>query len=121
MTATEVRANAVVRLAEWHREGTLPAADADLMLRAIFTGVEPTVFCVHWRKLLELVAEEHDYRNTSRWEDTEPLSRIRDPYARSVASVAKADELRSEARDEARRCVMVATAHAAQKYIAGAA
>lgn len=119
MTATEDRAAALLRLAEWRREGTLPDADADLMLRAIFPNIDPTVYRLHWERVCDHISEEHAIRD-GKWENDEPL-RSMDLHSRSHVEDEMADEVRGVAREQAVCCVMVATRHAAAKYTTGSA
>lgn len=87
------------------------------LLRMGLPGVELSVYQDQWEVLLDLVGEERAFRNGWR-DDVEPsLVRIRDPHVRSRAAVQIADELRGVALEQARSCVMVATSHAAGKYM----
>lgn len=112
MTATEVRADGLLDLAEMHRFGH----DVSRVLLGYFTGIDPAVYRIHWDRMVDLITEENDIR-TGKWDDTAPLSRIRDPYARSVAAVEMADEVHKAAVEQALSCVMVATRHAMQRHL----
>lgn len=119
MTATEVRADAVVRLAEWHAEGTLPDADADLMLRAIFPNINPAVYSLHWGRVIAGVEEARDI-DMGKWDDTGQLAKA-DAYTRIGIRDGMVAEVRRVARDHALSCVMVCLRHAGAKYLDGAA
>ena len=120
MTTMELRALALVELAQTHRDIELPPTPLTTLLRGYLPAIPEPTNCIHWLRICELVAEAHDIRTAAVDESHPVLSRL-SRGERPEKADELADELLDDAREEARSCVLTSDARAAGRYPTGSA